>query len=103
MLCAWRAPMRGCQGWPAHSCLVFVGAHRIEERTLGDGHSVGPANVFEYLSTVMYNRRNKFDPLWNSVVVAGVANGARCVKRAHMCLCLCLCVCVCLRVCAMPL
>jgi len=52
----------------------------IEERCLDDGHSIWPPNVFEYLSTVMYNRRNKFNPLWNSIVVGGLdASGQTCV------------------------
>lgn len=33
---------------------------------------MSPTEVFSYLSRVMYNRRNKFDPLWNSIVVGGV-------------------------------
>jgi hypothetical protein len=28
--------------------------------------------VYHYLCRVLYNRRNKFDPLWNSLVVAGI-------------------------------
>jgi 20S proteasome subunit beta 7 len=28
--------------------------------------------VYAYLCRVMYNRRNKFDPLWNSLIVAGI-------------------------------
>lgn len=43
-----------------------------------DGITLGPAEVHAYLCRVMYNRRNKFDPLWNSIIVAGVepADGA---------------------------
>mmetsp|Transcript_17676 Transcript_17676/g.60373 ORF Transcript_17676/g.60373 Transcript_17676/m.60373 type:complete len:289 (-) Transcript_17676:69-935(-) len=37
-----------------------------------DGASMRPCEVFSYLQRVMYNRRNKFDPLWNSLVIAGV-------------------------------
>lgn len=33
---------------------------------------MGPQEVYAYLCRVMYNRRNKFDPLWNSLVVAGI-------------------------------
>ena len=36
-----------------------------------DGHDMTPSEIFSYLSRVLYNRRNKFDPLWNSLVVAG--------------------------------
>lgn len=31
--------------------------------------------IYAYLTRVMYNRRNKFDPLWNSLVIAGVEPG----------------------------
>lgn len=40
-----------------------------------DGKELGPWEIHSYLCRVMYNRRNKFDPLWNSLVVAGVKNG----------------------------
>eukprot|EP00270_Netrium_digitus_P017188 TRINITY_DN6268_c0_g1_i1.p1 TRINITY_DN6268_c0_g1~~TRINITY_DN6268_c0_g1_i1.p1 ORF type:complete len:291 (-),score=60.05 TRINITY_DN6268_c0_g1_i1:174-1046(-) len=40
--------------------------------THDDGARLGPQQVHSYLNRVMYNRRNKFDPLWNSIVVAGV-------------------------------
>ncbi|KAJ3333043.1 Proteasome subunit beta type-7 [Blyttiomyces sp. JEL0837] len=46
-----------------------------EENNGDDGHTIGPKNVYEYLSRVMYNRRSKVDPLWNSLVVAGMKNG----------------------------
>eukprot|EP00244_Chara_vulgaris_P000145 TRINITY_DN10201_c1_g1_i1.p1 TRINITY_DN10201_c1_g1~~TRINITY_DN10201_c1_g1_i1.p1 ORF type:complete len:275 (-),score=35.38 TRINITY_DN10201_c1_g1_i1:27-851(-) len=38
----------------------------------GDGKELSPKEVHSYLNRVMYNRRNKFDPLWNAIVVAGV-------------------------------
>ncbi|KCV70441.1 hypothetical protein H696_02784 [Fonticula alba] len=44
----------------------------LKERTCDDGHSLSPRHVFEYLASMMYHRRNKFDPLWNTLVVAGV-------------------------------
>lgn len=37
-----------------------------------DGISLGPQEVYNYLCRVMYNRRNKFDPLWNSFIIAGI-------------------------------
>lgn len=40
-----------------------------------DGNSLGPKEVHNYLTRVMYNRRNKFNPLWNSLVVGGLKNG----------------------------
>ncbi|KAJ3287928.1 proteasome endopeptidase complex, beta subunit [Rhizoclosmatium globosum] len=45
-----------------------------KEKYLDDGHSLGPKNVFEYMSRVMYGRRTKVNPLWNSLVIAGVKN-----------------------------
>ncbi|KWU46692.1 20S proteasome subunit beta 7, partial [Rhodotorula sp. JG-1b] len=40
-----------------------------------DGHELSTSQIFEYLSNVMYARRNKFDPYWNALLVAGVENG----------------------------
>eukprot|EP00891_Asterochloris_glomerata_P005357 jgi/Astpho2/5357/fgenesh1_pg.00075_%23_32_t len=37
-----------------------------------DGIELSPREVFAYLTRVLYNRRNKFDPLWNSLVVCGL-------------------------------
>ncbi|CAE6517426.1 unnamed protein product [Rhizoctonia solani] len=38
----------------------------IEESNEEDGHDLGPREIYEYLSRVMYARRSKFNPLWNS-------------------------------------
>ncbi|EGW32111.1 uncharacterized protein SPAPADRAFT_61193 [Spathaspora passalidarum NRRL Y-27907] len=35
------------------------------------GDYLRAANVHEYLSRVMYNRRSKMNPLWNSIIVGG--------------------------------
>lgn len=40
-----------------------------------DGCVMGPDNIHSYLTRVMYHRRNKGDPLWNSLLVAGVRDG----------------------------
>ena len=48
-----------------------------EETTAQDGHTLGPAEIHEYLSQVMYGRRSKIDPLWNSLLVGGVKEGQR--------------------------
>jgi len=37
-----------------------------------DGIQLTPQEIYSYLCRVMYNRRNKFDPLWNSLIVGGV-------------------------------
>lgn len=47
----------------------------INESSLDDQHKLLPGHIYEYLSYIMYNRRSKFDPLWNSLVVGGFSNG----------------------------
>lgn len=42
---------------------------------MDDGHHLKPAEVHSYLTRVLYNRRNKMDPLWNSLVVGGFYGG----------------------------
>jgi hypothetical protein len=56
----------------------------IEEYTAQDGHSLGPAEIHEYLSQVMYARRSKINPLWNSLLVGGVKDGKKCVTHSLM-------------------
>lgn len=41
-----------------------------------DGHVISVRGLYQYVARVMYNRRNKMDPLWNEVVVGGVQDGA---------------------------
>lgn len=43
-----------------------------EDFIMDDGAVLSPQEVFSFLQRVMYNRRNDFDPLWNSLVLAGV-------------------------------
>lgn len=40
-----------------------------------DGHMLSPKAIHQYVARVMYNRRNKMDPLWNKVVIAGMQDG----------------------------
>ncbi|KAJ3577011.1 hypothetical protein NP233_g17 [Leucocoprinus birnbaumii] len=47
----------------------------IDEFTAQDGHDLGPAQIHEYLSQVMYSRRSKINPLWNSLLVGGFKDG----------------------------
>ncbi|KAK8089560.1 Proteasome endopeptidase complex [Apiospora hydei] len=45
----------------------------IDEAYKSDpGHSLNARNLHKYLSKLMYHRRSKFDPLWNSLLVAGL-------------------------------
>ncbi|GMY32281.1 proteasome subunit beta type-4-like [Fagus crenata] len=49
-----------------------------------DGNTLGPKEVHNYLTRVMYNRRNKFNPLWNSLVLGGVKNGQKYLGMVSM-------------------
>ncbi|XP_063296301.1 proteasome subunit beta type-4 [Pelobates fuscus] len=47
----------------------------IDEELLGDGHSYSPKAMHSWLTRVMYNRRSKMNPLWNTVVIGGLYKG----------------------------
>ncbi|KAM8883811.1 proteasome subunit beta type-4 [Synchiropus splendidus] len=47
----------------------------IDEELLSDGHNYTPRAVYSWLTRVMYNRRSKMNPLWNTVVIGGVDQG----------------------------
>lgn len=53
-----------------HECSLY-------DNMWDDGNSLGPKEVHNYLTRVMYNRRNKFNPLWNSLVLGGVKKGKK--------------------------
>ncbi|GMP82996.1 hypothetical protein CsSME_00037083 [Camellia sinensis var. sinensis] len=37
----------------------------LYDNTWDNGNSLGPKEVHNYLTRMMYNRHNKFNPLWN--------------------------------------
>ncbi|KAJ6510417.1 proteasome endopeptidase complex beta subunit [Mycena sanguinolenta] len=49
----------------------------VDEFAAGDGHTLGPAEVHNYLSELMYARRSKMNPLWNALLVGGFKDGQR--------------------------
>ncbi|KAG6873035.1 hypothetical protein C0995_003791 [Termitomyces sp. Mi166 len=49
----------------------------VNEFTAQDGHNLGPAEIHNYLSKVMYSRRTKMNPLWNAILVGGIKDGKR--------------------------
>ncbi|KAI7853509.1 nucleophile aminohydrolase [Circinella umbellata] len=49
----------------------------IKEHCHDDGHVLGTPHIFEYLWRMMYNRRSKFNPLWNALVVGGMDKGKK--------------------------
>jgi len=46
-----------------------------QDVTIADGHTLGPAEIHEYLSRLLYGRRSRMNPLWNSIIVAGFKDG----------------------------
>lgn len=44
----------------------------LTENLLGDGFVTSPQALHSWITRVMYYRRSRFDPLWNSYVVGGV-------------------------------
>ncbi|CCK71810.1 proteasome core particle subunit beta 7 KNAG_0I00190 [Huiozyma naganishii CBS 8797] len=49
-----------------------------------DEESLQPSYVFEYLATVMYQRRSKMNPLWNALIVAGVEDSKPFLKYVNL-------------------
>lgn len=47
----------------------------VEDQINEDGSLLSPHSIHSYLNRVMYQRRNKFDPLYNRIVVGGNRNG----------------------------
>lgn len=58
-------------------CAFIVNVLRIKEYNADDGHTLATHNIYEYLWRVMYNRRSKMNPLWNTFVLGGVNKGER--------------------------
>lgn len=47
----------------------------VEYREAEDDHPITPEAVHTYLTRVLYNRRSQLNPLWNTVLVAGLYDG----------------------------
>jgi 20S proteasome subunit beta 7 len=45
------------------------------DRNIDDGYTRAPHEIFHYMRAVMYQRRNKMNPLWNNLLVAGWKDG----------------------------
>ncbi|KAF7313251.1 Proteasome subunit beta [Mycena kentingensis (nom. inval.)] len=54
---------------------AFLDELMVDEFAAADGHALGPAEIHNYLSEVMYSRRTNVDPLWNSLLVGGFKDG----------------------------
>mmetsp|Transcript_52419 Transcript_52419/g.90043 ORF Transcript_52419/g.90043 Transcript_52419/m.90043 type:complete len:161 (-) Transcript_52419:222-704(-) len=51
-------------------CVPFLSFQNLD-----DGFKHAPSEIFHYLRAVMYQRRNKMNPLWNNLLVAGFKDG----------------------------
>ena len=49
----------------------FIPWYRIESESLDDGHHYSPKSLFSWLTRVMYNRRTRINPLWNTIIIGG--------------------------------
>lgn len=50
----------------------IVEARVTQDECLNDGYVYKPKSLFSWCTRVLYNRRSKFDPLWNRLVIAGL-------------------------------
>ena len=49
--------------------------HVVRERECDDGSTMYPGEIFSLVAQMMYARRNKMDPLYNSFVIGGFRDG----------------------------
>ncbi|XP_049849452.1 proteasome subunit beta type-4-like [Schistocerca gregaria] len=54
-----------------HSIVRDLDRMMTAEFCMNYGHESTAHEIFSYLSRVMYHKRNRFDPLWNQLVIAG--------------------------------
>jgi len=55
--------------------LKMVEQKAVADFAADDGSSLSPKAMHHWLTRVMYNRRSKMDPLWNSVIITGFRDG----------------------------
>ncbi|KAM4085321.1 hypothetical protein ACJW30_10G018200 [Castanea mollissima] len=64
--------------------LLYLDELILYDNVWDDLNSLGPKEVHSYLTRVMYNRRNKFNPLWNSLILGGVKIGQKYLGMVSM-------------------
>lgn len=58
-----------------HALSHLVDTIMTENAAYDDGHTLSPRAVHSFITRVLYNKRSKFDPWWNTVVVGGYHGG----------------------------
>jgi 20S proteasome subunit beta 7 len=53
----------------------LLGELVLEEHVKDDSAKLNAAEIHSYLTRVMYQRRNKMDPIYNTLIVAGFKDG----------------------------
>merc|ERR1712050_712452 len=53
----------------------FIEGAENDEYAYDDGAAMSASAMHHWLTRIMYNRRSKMDPLWNSIVVCGFRDG----------------------------
>jgi len=49
----------------------LLNQHSIDDAVIGDGVYRDAPSIHNWMRCVLYNRRSKFNPLWNTIIVAG--------------------------------
>jgi 20S proteasome subunit beta 7 len=55
--------------------MTYLTEISVEDQSYEDGATLFPKEIHSYLGRVLYNKRNKMDPFWNELVVAGFRDG----------------------------
>ena len=55
--------------------LKMVEQKAVADFAMDDGSSLSPSAMHHWLTRIMYQRRSKMDPLWNSVIITGFRDG----------------------------
>ena len=58
-----------------HAILNKLEKLEADNLNANDGFEHSPVEIYSYLRAVMYQARNKFNPLWNMLVVGGFKDG----------------------------
>ncbi|XP_003741599.1 proteasome subunit beta type-4 [Galendromus occidentalis] len=53
----------------------IIEAKMIDEERKNEGFQMKPRSLYVYLSRLLYQRRNNFNPLWTNIIVTGMQDG----------------------------